>query len=386
MTVTQTTATPAAVLVAITELAPTISARAAEVEAGRRVPLDLVAELRAAGAFGILRPPSHGGAGADLHSAMRVFETLARADASVGWTVMIGAATWCDLVGLPRHAFDAVLSAADSIGAGVFNPSGSIVAVGDDAYRVDGRWGFASGCEHADWLYGNCIEGVIDGRPQMRIAVFTPEEVVIEDTWDVSGLRGTGSHHFHVDGLVVPASRTVVPMSGSPCVDTPIVRVPVPALLAMSIASVAIGIARGAIDDIVDVAAGKVPLLAVAPLATNPRFQYELAVADTDVRAASSLLAETAELAWATAVGGDPPTITQRGAIRSAAAWAVARAVTAVDAAYRAGGGTSPYAACPLQRRLRDVHTLQQHFLVNAEAMTSAGAILAGQEITVPVF
>jgi len=125
----------------------------------------------------------------------------------VGWTVMVGAGAWCDLAGLPRRSFDELFARGpDVIVAGAFNPTGSIVA--DQAgYRVTGRWSFASGCEHADWLFGNCIEGIVDGVPRMRCAVFGREHVVIEDTWRVSGLAGTGSHHFHVDDVFVTGDR-----------------------------------------------------------------------------------------------------------------------------------------------------------------------------------
>ena len=157
--------TPQGVLDAARRLAPSISARAGEIEAERRVPRDLLDELIAARVFGVLRPASHGGAGADLPAAMRVYEALARADASVGWTAMIGSGSWCDLAALPRATFDELFSGApDAITAGVFNPTGSIAAA-EDGYRVTGRWSFASGCEHADWIYGNCVEAVVDGVP-----------------------------------------------------------------------------------------------------------------------------------------------------------------------------------------------------------------------------
>ena len=97
-----------AVLDAARALAPKIAARAAQIEGARRVPLDLIADLTAAGCFRMLLPRSHGGGGVDLMAAMRVCEELGRADASVGWTVMIGASGWIDLVGLPRASFDAL--------------------------------------------------------------------------------------------------------------------------------------------------------------------------------------------------------------------------------------------------------------------------------------
>ena len=89
----QPAATAADVLDATRELAPTIAARAAEIETARRLPPDLLDDLRRVGCFRVLRPRTHGGLGADLPEAMRIIESLARADASVAWTVMIGAAT-----------------------------------------------------------------------------------------------------------------------------------------------------------------------------------------------------------------------------------------------------------------------------------------------------
>ena len=382
--ITDTRTTPQDVVRAVNDLAPTISARAAEVEAARRVPADLLERLVDAGCFRLLMPESHGGTGADLVTAMRVFEGLARADGSVAWTVMIGGGAFCDLAGLPRAAFDAIFAHPDVIVAGAFAPTGSATPV-DGGYRVTGRWGFASGCEHADVVYANCVEAVVDGVPHLRLAVLTPDQVTIEDTWNVMGLRGTGSHHFRADA-VVPADRTLRPLLEEPCLDEPIVRVWIPALYALLMAAVAVGIAEGALDDVLGLAGTKVPLLAGAPLATDPLFQSDLARADTELRAARALLHEAATSAWADAVEGTPFSLEQRAHVRAAAVWAAERAVAVVGTAYRAGGGTSIYADSPLQRRLRDVQTLAQHFLVKPATLVTAGAVLAGQEITVPVF
>jgi len=118
--------TPAeSVLAAIDALAPTVAARAADVEAARRLPPDLLDRLVDAGCFRLLLPASHGGAGADLAQATRATEALARADGSVGWTTMIGSSTWCDLVHLPRATFDEVFADPDTIVAGVISPSGT---------------------------------------------------------------------------------------------------------------------------------------------------------------------------------------------------------------------------------------------------------------------
>jgi alkylation response protein AidB-like acyl-CoA dehydrogenase len=218
------------------------------------------------------------------------------------------------------------------------------------------------------------------------MAVFSPDQVVIEDTWDVSGLSGTGSHHFHVDDVVVASDRTLVPFVDEPCIDAVVARIPPPSLLSLSIASIALGIGRGALDDIVALATAKTPLLAESILARNGHFQFELASADIALRAARALLYESAEAAWATVASGSPLSLEDRARIRAAAVWATNRASEAVSTAYRAGGGSSVYTSSPLQRRLRDVNVLTQHFLVRDDTLTTAGAILAGQEVAVMVF
>ena len=299
---------------------------------------------------------------------------------------MIGALAWCDAASLPAPTFDDLfVGDRDVIVAGAFNPTGTIAPV-EGGYVVSGRWAFVSGCQHASWLYGNCVEDVVDGRPKLRAAMFDPDEVVIEDTWNVSGLSGTGSHHFHVDDVIVPAARTFVPLVDPPCVDTAIVRIPTPALFALGIASVAIGTARGALDEVMRIARERVPLLEHEPVAANPHFHYELAAADTDVRAARALLMEVASHAWLTATAADPFSLEQRARLRATAVWATERAVATVEDAYRSGGGRAVYLDSSLQRRLRDMHALTQHFLVKRDTFTTAGAILAGQDVEVLVF
>jgi alkylation response protein AidB-like acyl-CoA dehydrogenase len=379
-----TTAPGTPVLDAVRELAPTIAARAEEIEAARRLPPDLVTELTAAGCFGMLRPRSHGGAGVDLATSMRVYEYLSRADASVGWTVAIGAGCWLDLVGLPRSTFDAVFAddPGVKVGGGI-NPA-AVAVPADGGYRVTGRWGFVSGCQHCDWIYGNCIEeGAASngGMPPLRIALFRAGEIEIEDTWSVSGLCGTGSHDVVADDVFVPAERTFALLSAEPSLDDPLTRIPLPSPYVLQLASVALGIAQGALDDILALAAGKVPLFAGTSLATNPLFQNQLGRADASLRAARSLVYGEAAEASATALAGDPFTPEHRARIRGSGVWAADTAAAVVDMAYRAGGGSSLYRSSPLQRRFRDVHALTQHFLVKLDSLTTVGAVMAGQDV-----
>jgi alkylation response protein AidB-like acyl-CoA dehydrogenase len=384
-TLTRPTATTDTLLEAVTALAPTVEARADEVESGRRIPRDLLDELISTGCFRMLLPERYGGLGADLGLASQVLRTLSRADGAVGWTVMIGSGVWLDLAGLPRETFDGLYrDGPDVMIAGVFNPSG-VAERTDGGYRVSGRWAFASGSSHCEWFYGNCMEEV-DGAPQLRTVVLPVDQVRVEDTWCSLGLRGTASHHVSIDGVVVPVERTFATFEEHSSVDAPVVDIPVPSLLALAVASVAIGIAGGALDDVVPLSGAKTPMLAAGVLATNATFQRDLASADTDLRAAEALIAAVADDTWSTVTSGDAVSLDQRARIRAAAVWATSRAVSVVRTAFVAAGGSAVYDDSRLQRRQRDIETLAQHFLVRPDTMTTAGAVLAGQEPDVPVF
>jgi indole-3-acetate monooxygenase len=380
----ETETTAASPLDTVRELAPAITERAAEIEQARRLPPDLVEALSAAGCFRMLLPRSHGGEGLELPAGMRVLEALGRVDGSVAWTVMIGAGSWCDLAGLPRASFDAIYAGGPVITGGGISPSGTATAV-DGGYRINGRWGFVSGCQHCAWLSVNCVE-TVGGQAQLRMAVLSADEVEIEDTWRTAGLCGTGSHHVAVHDVFVPADRTYALMASEPCVDEPLVRIPVPSLVALVIGSVAIGIALGALDDILAAAATKTPLFAAGTLAGNPLFQHRLATADTELGAARALLYEHAAATWATATARHELTLEQRARIRSAGVWVTSTAASVVDFCYRNAGGGAVYLDNPLQRRLRDINTVTQHFLVRPDTLTTAGAILAGQDPEVPIF
>jgi alkylation response protein AidB-like acyl-CoA dehydrogenase len=369
------------ILTAVEELAPTIAARAEEIERARRLPPDLVDRLRAAGCFRMLVPRSHGGAELDLTALLRVIEQLAAADGSAGWTVMIGCEAPVILGLLPRQTFDAVFAGGpDVIIGGALNPTG-VATPTDGGFRVGGRWSFASGCQHADWFIAHCLVDGGDGaEPAVRMMLLPADDVHIEDTWWVSGLRGTGSHDFVVDDVFVPADRTFA-LGDDPCVDGTLHRVPELSLSTLGFAAVALGIAQGALDEILGLGTAKVPAFGTAVLAANPLFQHQLAEADARLRAARSLLHADAAAAWATADACAPFTPEHRARIRSTATWVVQAAAAVVDMAYTAGGGTSIRSSSPLQRRLRDVHAVTQHFALKLDTYTLAGAVLTGQDV-----
>jgi len=364
---------------AVRSLSPTIAARAEEIERARTLPPDLVEELAAAGCFRSVVPRSHGGDELPIDAYLTMIEELARADGSTAWTVMLGSAAPILLGHLPAASFDAVYAEGpDVIAAGTFNPKGRATPV-DGGYRVSGQWPFASGCRHAARFVAHCL--VDDGRePPLRMMVLPADDVTIVDTWSTVGMCGTGSDDFAIADAFV-ADDWSFSIFEPPEVDFTALRIPELCLSTMAFAAVAVGIAGGALAELGELAATKVPMFAPTPLGANPLFRNQFGEADATLRAARTLLYHEAGEAWAMAAAGAAFDDPVRARLRSSTTWIAATAARVVDVAYRAAGGTALYTGCPLQRRLRDIHTLTQHFGVKLDTFTLAGAVLAGEDV-----
>src|SRR6185436_6052709 len=149
-------------------------------------------------------------------TVLRVIEELARVDGSVGWCAMIGATSGLMSRYLDDVTAREVYGPADAVSCGVFAPMGRAVPEGG-GFRVSGRWSFASGCRHSRWrMGGTLVEGELlpSGAPDVRSVLFRADETTVHDTWEASGLRGTGSHDFEVKDVVVPRERTFSLMRG----------------------------------------------------------------------------------------------------------------------------------------------------------------------------
>jgi alkylation response protein AidB-like acyl-CoA dehydrogenase len=380
-------------LTAVRDLAPRISACSVEIESARRMPPDLLAELIAAGVFRMLTPRSHGGMEIDFLTSMEIIETIAAADGATGWTVMIGSETPQLLALLPRHRFDQLYAdGPDLIVGGGFAPRGKAELHGSE-YIVNGRWAFASGCQHAKSLIGNCIvtengkprAGFIPGSPEIRAMMFAPEAATIIDTWSVNGLRGTGSHDIEVKDLRVPAEDTIDIFFGHSAIPGPLYAAHL-AYFVLHIAAVGLGIANRAVREIVALAStSKKRLYTASTMADMPLFQYRVGNAETTLRAARAVLTEESRWVWENAVAGKSLIPIEQIRVVGTAAWVAHTSAAIVDACYTAGGGTSLYDSSPLQRCLRDIHTLTQHAAVAENSITRAGAVLLGREVSFSV-
>ena len=360
----------------ISEAADLARAQAAETERERALSGELVDAIRATGLFRAGAPESIGALESAPGSALAGAERIAQGDAAAGWCVSI-AMTSSLLAGwMPAEAAAASFGASDDIAAGVWAPLGKAEPT-DGGFRVSGRWPFCSGISHSNWFFGGCMVSDGEGPPSLRVAGIPVEELEIIDTWHTSGLRGTGSHDSVASDVVVPSERLFSIVDGMPRSDAALYRFPLFGYFALSIAAAALGNARGAIQDLVELAAGKVGAGSSRTLAERPATQAAVGEAEAELRAARSFYYEAVEEAWAAAQQGEV-SVELRLGLRLAATHAVRRSANVARTMYDLGGGTAIYESSPLQRRFRDAHAATAHFQVNPATWELAGRLLVG--------
>lgn len=371
-------------------LAPELERRAGEIEAHRTLPRDLLEALREKGFFRMFVPKSHGGLELAIPEALDVVTTLAAADGSVGWTVMIGCMSPIIYSRLSRATFDRIYAAGpDVIQAGAVHAAGRAEIV-EGGYRVSGRWAFASGCMHADWLVGGSlvtrngapVASPVAGEPLERLVTLPAGQWTIEDTWHAQGLKGTGSHHVRLSEAFIPEEYVFDFALGRSCLEGPLYESVGP-FIPLLHAAFALGVGEGARADLIALAGrGHHQFRARLAMRDQPTFQYELGRIDGDLRAARAYLEACAAEMWRRAEAhalGDPASFVEA---QQMAIWVTTACTSAAERCYTLAGGGAVYEAAPLQRRLRDIHTGKQHTMVHPRHYATAGALRLGLPAT----
>jgi alkylation response protein AidB-like acyl-CoA dehydrogenase len=348
---------------------------APEIESGRALPEELLAQLRRSGLMRAGAPREVGALELAPGATLRCAEEIARGDASAGWCVSIAATSSLLAAYLAAEERDELFGDPDGIAAGVWAPRGRARAV-DGGVVVSGRWAFCSGISHSNVLFAGCI---VEGNPIPSVVALPTDDLEILDTWHTLGLRGTGSHDAVADELLVPAAR-VFSLFDGPVLDRPLYRFPVFGFFALSIAAAALGNARGAIDELVALASDKVGLGSTRTLAERTPTQASVAEVEASLRASRAAYYEAIEAAWQAAQDEQPVSVELRNGLRLAATHAVRTSADVVRSMYDLAGGTAIYDDSPLQRRFRDAYTATAHFQVNAASRELPGRILLGQD------
>lgn len=366
-------------------IAAEIAPRCDEIERLRHLPADLSAQFARAGFYRMLVPKLYGGLEVHPTTFFDVVERLGRVDGASAWCVMISATAASCSAFLPAQVSGRIFGDPEVCFAGVFAPRGTAVPEtrdGVEGYRVSGRWQWGSASRNAHFITGGCLVLDADGKPRklpngmplIRSMVFAPSQVELLDTWDVSGLCGTGSTDFEVRDVFVPHDLSYSYLTDTP-VNVPLFAFPRFGLLALGIAAASLGMARGAIDALSVLAGAKKPDASSKVLAQRPSVQQQVAQAEALLRSARAFVGEAIDAAWAAALDGTVST-SHRADLRLAATHAVGSAARAVDLMYGLGGGSSVYRQSSLQRHFRDVHVATQHMMVGESTLELVGRLM----------
>lgn len=382
---------PNGTLSSIHALLPAIRARRQEIEQARRLPRDLVDQLANTGVFSLGVPRAIGGKEASPLDLMRAIEMVATADGSTGWCTMLAVSGGATAGYMKEPGAREMFANPNAPSAGIAAPAGAAVRV-DGGVRVSGRWPFASGITHSDWVWAGCLV-MENGKPRMTArgpeivhACMPVRDVMVHDTWYVSGLCGTGSNDFSATDLFVPGQRIFALLDPSGHRTEPLYQMPPLHLFVFQLVCVSLGIARSALDEITELAQTKVPSLYTGVLAERPVAQVELARAEAALGAARAFLYGTVEDMWQTVSAGRAPGKRELALGRVAAMQAAETGAAVAGAANVLAGGSSIYSTSSLQRHARDAEAVTHHFTVAPHTWEEAGRVFLGREPNVPVF
>ncbi|HEY6598643.1 MAG TPA: acyl-CoA dehydrogenase family protein, partial [Pseudomonadales bacterium] len=319
-------------------------------------------------------------------------ETLAALDASVAWNVMLGSEINAMAAGgMQRDLAEEVYLGNPGVimcgGGGPGSTPPRAERQPDGGVRVWGQATFISGCHNAQWFFiaaplmnGDKPELGANGQPVFKLWFLPRDQWQIVDTWDVAGLRGSGSHDVKADGAYVAPKFVGVDLMSLPALyPNPVFRIPVPLRLAYNKAAVALGVARGALTEFRELATRKVPMMAPSTLRDRPIAQYRMAEATADYRAVRALLMAAMAAVEQELEAGEPtpsPAATQDA--RLACVHVANVCMRVVDALHNAAGTTGMRMYSPLERKLRDAHGCATHRWVAHPLYQDLGAILLG--------
>lgn len=359
-------------------LEPLIRENANQAEASRRLPQTVATAFAKQGLYRLGAPKELHGADADPATQIEVIEAISYADGSAGWNLMIGIEVFGQLApllgpNLPLIDDPAIVmcGATSAMGKAQHEREG---------YRVNGRWQFVSGCHNASIFTGLVRQYRGDERLERppSLIVAQMDEFSILDTWNVSGMKGSGSHDVSIADHWFPKERLVVPSDVIIEGRTPLQRIPLGVKLAYNKIGVCLGIARAGLEAFTELASKKTPRFGSIKLRDRSFAQVAIAEAEIQVRGARALVFELVEELWEIVNKSEHIEDKWRAIFQIACSCAARSCVEAIDRIAEAAGTTPNFLGEPLERIVRDVRVVKQHVTVSPQHIEDGGRMLLG--------
>ena len=360
-------ATPSPLLQAARELAPLIREYADAIDAARELPRPVFNAIADAGLFRMAIPREIGGFELDLPTYTQVIEELAKADASTAWAVNQGSTFATNAARLkPEVAREVWIDTPRSVVSNSPGATAKAIVV-EGGYRVTGRQGFSTGCRHASWVaaHAQVIEnGQVRMRgaaPEGRYLLVPIAQVELLDTWRTRGMRGTGTHHFEVKDVFVPAERTFLARGEPQLTGGVRYKIPIGLAFASGDGAAALGLARSCIDAFLELAGSKSPHRMQGLLRDQAMVQFIVGHAEATLRSGRAFLMEAVEELWDDLTANGELSLKSRAAVRLATTHAIRLAAQIVESIYSASGATAVFEGHVIQRHFQDIHVITQH-------------------------
>ena len=370
-------------------LIPRLRDRASRTEELRRLPPETERDLHDAGLFRIVQPKRVGGAELDYVALVDCADALGQADASVAWNFANLASHHWMLGMFDRQAQDAVWDrdANALIASSFIFPAGRARKV-DGGYILNGHWPFSSGVESCDW---NMLASIVSSDDEAdgieyRIFLLHSSEYMINDTWNATGLCGTGSNDVKVTDTFVAANMSVSvsdltggPTPGSAINPNALYALPVFSLFPYVLSGVGLGNAQACLDDYVGFARHRASTYNRAKLGDMQTTQIKIAEASAKIDTARLLMRTNCIDAMADARRGHVPDLAGKTRLRRDGAFSVNLCTEAVSLLFAAAGARSLFTSGALQRQFRDAHAVNSHLAFNFDAAgTNYGRVALG--------
>jgi len=370
-------------------LVPRLRDRASKTEELRRLPPETERELHEAGLFRIVQPKRVGGSELDYIALVDCADVIGQADASAAWNFANLSSHHWMLAMFDKRAQDLVWGKDPNvlIASSFIFPAGRARKV-EGGYVLRGSWPFSSGVDSCEW---NMLASVVSSDDEAdgieyRIFLVNKSEYRIKDTWDATGLRGTGSNDVEVNDAFVAEPMTVAvnelaggPTPGSAVNPNALYTLPVFSLFPYVLSGVALGNAQACLDDYVGLARYRASTYNRAKLGDLQTTQIKIAEASSKIDAARLIMRSTCIEAMAEARRGQVPDIAAKTRTRRDGAYSVNLCTEAVSLLFAASGARGLYTSGALQRQFRDAHAINSHIAFNFDAAgTNYGRVALG--------
>ncbi len=363
------------------DLTSTVAPAVSRIDSERRIPEDIVRPIIDAGFFRLLLPRSLGGSELTHPDFLKIVRIFGEADASVGWCINQNNVFSTNAVRISRSAAEEIWGNPKTVVTNGPPRPGAKAIKTEDGYRLTGTWDFSSGISHATWVAALTPVHEPNGIPtkEMRIFLIPKPQVEIIDQWFVGGLRGTASLSFKTEDLFVPTERSYGQQEPS-SEPGPLYVIHTTPMFASGFATVALGVARTALNFAIDLTKRKTIQGATNVLRTDTTTHRMIGEAEASWNSARTFLDEATSNMWQTVTETHQLPNAERIQVRLAGTHAIRTSADVVNSAYTICGSTAIFDTNIIQRCFQDAHAIRQQIQGRPNNYDTVGQFYLGLE------